>query len=287
MSQVDLHLHTNFSDGRLDPFELIEICALQGLTTISIVDHDTVDGLITAMDACSSKNIELINGIELGTIHNGEEIHLLGYYINQIDPSFLETINKFKTERLIRAKNILTKLRSNGIDISWEMIELCAGNAPIGRPHFAYVMQQYGYVETPKEAFDLYLNKGRSGYVPRQLINTVEAINLLRDNGAVPVLAHPLMSHAKSGRRGIKNLESLLTIFTSVGLQGIECYYADYNDMQINYLLKMATTYDLIPCGGSDYHAAGNINEPEPGDIGPPISSVNRLKEIHFSNLKQ
>jgi predicted metal-dependent phosphoesterase TrpH len=287
MSQVDLHLHTNFSDGRLDPFELIEICALQGLTTISIVDHDTVDGLITAMDACSSKNIELINGIELGTIHNGEEIHLLGYYINQIDPSFLETINKFKTERLIRAKNILTKLRSNGIDISWEMIELCAGNAPIGRPHFAYVMQQYGYVETPKEAFDLYLNKGRSGYVPRQLINTVEAINLLRDNGAVPVLAHPLMSHAKSGRRGIKNLESLLTIFTSVGLQGIECYYADYDDMQINYLLKMATTYDLIPSGGSDYHAAGNINEPEPGDIGPPISSVNRLKEIHFSNLKQ
>jgi predicted metal-dependent phosphoesterase TrpH len=181
---------------------------------------------------------------------------------------------------LARAKKIVKKLSDHGVMVSWNRVSELSAGGSVGRPHIAYALVELGYVHNPKDAFDSLIGVEGPGFVPRSLMSTVEAVELLTNNGALPVLAHPLMSKAKSGRKDINGLHDLIPALKKAGLIGIEVHYGDYSTDQIRNLNCISQKFGLVPCGGSDYHAAGNPVETEPGDMGPTLETVENLKRM-------
>ncbi len=275
--EVDLHLHTNHSDGALSPSELVELCFERGLQTIAVTDHDTTSALQEAQECASKLGIRLINGIELGTNYLKDEVHILGYGIDLQDVGFQDRLSVFRRGRLLRGKKIVEKLVSIGLNISWEMVRNIAKGDSVGRPHIAMALVELGHSTNIKDAFKKYLNVDSPGFVPREMITATEAVKILRDNGSLAVLAHPLLSNSKSGRKSIQNLIELIPKLCAVGLGGIEVYYGDYDSRQVSHLTELAEKYSLIKCGGSDYHNSENRNDPHPGDVGPPSESVDQI----------
>jgi len=275
--EVDLHLHTNHSDGALSPSDLVELCFERGLQTIAVTDHDTTSALQEARECASKFGIRLINGIELGTNYLDDEVHILGYGIDLQDAGFQDKLSIFRKDRLLRGKKIIEKLVSIGLNISWEMVRNIAKGDSVGRPHIAMALVELGYAANIKDAFKKYLNTDSPGFIPREMVRPTEAVEILRDNGALPVLAHPLLSNSKSGRKSIQNLVELIPELCEAGLMGIEVYYGDYDSQQVSRLIELAEKYSLIKCGGSDYHNSENRDDPHPGDVGPPQESVKQI----------
>ncbi len=275
--QVDLHLHSDHSDGRMDPNSLVRLCHMKGLEVISLTDHDTTSGLEEAKKTCSNLNLGFIPGIELGTLLNGQDIHILGYYVDESDSEFQNVLIDIREERNARGIKIVEKLVALGIPVSLDRVLEIASEGSLGRPHIAYALVEIGVVKHPKEAFDKFIGSGSPAYVPRKVTTPFEAIDIINRNGALPVLAHPMHSNAKSGREGIRGLESLLPEMKDKGLIGMEVYYGDYSVEQINRLKLLTKEYGLIECGGSDFHAAGNPVEIKPGEMGPPLDVVDQL----------
>ena len=279
--EVDLHLHTTFSDGTLTPTQLVSLCAERGLKTICISDHDTTNGLPEAFEAASAyPDITVIPGIELSTDVPGSEIHILGYFVDHKDASLQTILEEFRSGREDRGMKMVENLNDLGLGISWDRVQQIAGDASIGRPHIAQALVEAGYVKYPRDAFDEYLGRNGSAYVERPKLLPEDAVRLLIEHGALPVMAHPTYSASKSDRDGVSSLPDILNSLKAAGLVGMEVYYGDYTPEQVEWLRGLAEEFDLIPCGGSDYHALGNPGEPEPGTVGPPISSVEALYQL-------
>jgi predicted metal-dependent phosphoesterase TrpH len=279
--EVDLHLHTTFSDGTLTPTRLVDLCASRGLKNIAISDHDSTEGLSEALKAAEAHpELTIIPAIELSTDIPGSEIHMLGYFIDREDPELQATLSRFRDGRFNRGRLMVEKLSEVGVEISWERVQKLSDGGSIGRPHVAQAMVEAGYVKFPKEAFDRYLGRDGIAYVERPKLTPEGAVAMLVQNGALPVMAHPTYSEVKSSRGGVVDLRDTLSALKGEGLVGMEVFYGDYTEDQVIYLKGLADDLDLIPCGGSDYHASGNPGEPEPGTVGPPISTIERLTAL-------
>ena len=269
---VDLHLHTTASDGRLSPTELVRLVARQGLKQVSISDHDTTEGLAEAYRAGEEfPDLRIIPGIELSADVPGDEVHMLGYFIQYENPNFQETLSRFRHGRVDRARSMVEKLAALGILIEWERVQEIAGEGSVGRPHIALAMVEKGYCREPKDAFPEYLGRNGLAYVERTRLSPAESVELLTGVGGVAVLAHPAY---------LVDMEPTIALLKEAGLVGMEVYYAKYSDETVGQLAELAERYDLIPCGGSDYHALGNSDEPLPGTAGPPEETVRRLEEL-------
>ena len=279
----DLHLHTTHSDGRLSPSDLLTLCYERGLNTISVTDHDTTSGLQECEDLSLEKGMDFIPGIEFGAKAKRGEIHILGYFINRHDCALQGVLSDLQEDRKTRAERMVALLCQTGTPVSWDRVSELAGSGSVGRPHIAQALVEKGYASHPKDAFDRLINWKAPAYIPRKLIQPKEAVDLINGSGGLAVLAHPLESKAKSGRREIFELETTIASLVDFGIVGIEAYYGDYSADQVERVISLANRYGLIPCGGSDYHAAGNPIEPEPGDIGPPMESVELLKNLKTS----
>ena len=285
--EADLHLHTTSSDGTLTPTQLVALCAERGLTTICVSDHDTTNGLPEAFAAAAAyPGLTLIPGIELSTDVPGSEIHILGYFVDHYNASFQSILTEFRIGREHRGEKMVENLNNLGIDISWERVQQIAGDASIGRPHIAQAMVEAGYVKYPRDAFDEYLGRNGSAYVERPKLLPEDAVRLLIEHDALPVMAHPTYSESKSDRKGVSSLPDILSDLKAAGLVGMEVYYGDYTPEQVEWLRGLADDFGLIPCGGSDYHALGNPGEPEPGTVGPPMSSVEALYALKAAPVK-
>ena len=261
--ELDLHLHTSASDGKLSPGELVGFVARKGLKLFSITDHDTTLSLAEAKIAAQQfDDLELIPGIELSTSSSGEEVHILGYHINPLDQTLQSVLHNFRLGRELAIRQTVDKLREAHVILEWERVLEIAGEGAIGRPHVAHALLEKGYIKHFAEAFDKYIGRGGIGYVDRPKITPAQACDLITSAGGVPVLAHP------------KYLESPATIVEFLlpcGLSGIEVFYGDNSSQEIDMSLEISRQYDLLPCGGSDYHAKGSVGEKLPGEIGPPI----------------
>jgi len=269
---VDLHLHTTASDGRLSPTELVRLVASQGLKQVSISDHDTTEGLAEAYRAGEEfPDLRIIPGIELSADVPGDEVHMLGYFIQYQNTQFQETLLRFRHGRVDRARSMVEKLATLGIQIEWERVQEIAGDGSVGRPHIALAMVEKGYCKEPKDAFPEYLGRNGLAYVERTRMTPEETVELLAGVGGVPVLAHPAY---------LVDMEPTIVALKEAGLVGMEVYYAKYNEETVRQLVELAKRYDLIPCGGSDYHGLGNSDEPLPGTMGPPLETVQRLEEV-------
>lgn len=277
---VDLHLHTTASDGRLSPTELVQLAASSGLQTISVSDHDSTAGLAEAQLAVDHiPGMRLIPGIELSCDVPGGEVHMLGYFMDIEDPGFQEVLVGFRQGRLARGEGMVHKLAEFGMHIEWERVLEIAGDASVGRPHVAQALVEAGYFTEPGDAFREYLGRNGKAYVERSKLTPPDAVKLLNDVGGVAVFAHPWFERRGNEPEPEQSLIATVEELKAAGLHGMEVHYSMYDEATVDWLADVARAYDLIPCGGSDYHHSGNAREPVPGVNGPPMESVERLEE--------
>ncbi|HEY7294169.1 MAG TPA: PHP domain-containing protein, partial [Dehalococcoidia bacterium] len=207
-------------------------------------------------------------GVELSTDIPGSEVHVLGYFMAIDDPAFQAQLARFREGRLGRGLRMIEKLRALGMDVSWERVQEIAGDASVGRPHVAQHLVERGYVQSIPEAFDRFIGRNGPAYAEREKLTPAEAVRLIRDAGGFPVVAHPHYT---------PNAEAILGELAGRGLGGMEVYYRDLGPEKVEELLAIARRLNLLPTGGSDYHALNNPGEREPGDIPLPDEAVEAL----------
>lgn len=243
---ADLHIHTNYSDGFLTPEQIVAVARQIGLTTISITDHDSVGGVEQAIRAGQASQIEVIPGVELNTKLGDREIHILGYFIDQRSAPLSEALAEARKTRVQRARMIVEKLNELDIAIEYDDVERLVGHSAIGRPHIARILCERGYTDSVQGAFERYLKIGAPAYVGLIKWNPYEAIEVVRNAGGIPVLAHP----------GCYKADDLIPELQAKGLQGLEVYCLKHSPSQTEHYFKIAQEKGLLVTGGSDFHNA-------------------------------
>jgi predicted metal-dependent phosphoesterase TrpH len=278
-STVDLHTHSTASDGMCSPETLVESAREAGLQVIGLADHDTTAGLAAAMAAGERLGVTVIPAIEINTDlpQQRVEAHMLGYFMDFEQPEFQHSLRMLRDARALRGERMVQRLRDLGLDVTWERVRELAGGA-VGRPHVARALMEKGYVSSVSEAFEKYIGPGRPGYVPRYKLSPQDAVRLIRSVRGVPVLAHPAYI------AGLEN--ELLPSLVAAGLQGLECYYGQYDTETVERLLHLADVHGLIPTGGSDYHGPNMHPTPLGGRYVPP-EVVDRLRAQAAANHQQ
>lgn len=244
--RADLHSHTRASDGTCTPAENVRLAREQGLAAVAITDHDTAAGIAEAVEAGRQAGVEVIPGVEISSVANGQDIHVLGYYIPYESAPFVERLARLRDVRHERNKMMVEKLRERGIDISLEAIYSRKQDTEknIGRPHIAEELMRMGVVQSVSEAFDKYLGKGGTAYTNPKRMTPQEAIKLIREAGGVAVLAHP----------GIYGDDELVESLIVYGLDGIEVWHPDHDAEAVERYRKLGEEYGCILTGGSDFH---------------------------------
>jgi predicted metal-dependent phosphoesterase TrpH len=266
---IDLHIHTTASDGRFSPQQIVDKAARLGLGVVAICDHDTIDGIAPALEAARAwPQPTVIPGVEISTFAPGNEVHILGYFIDYNNPRLKTALAELRNSRQERAQTMIARLKKLNIDINWQQVQQLAGGGAVGRPHIAQVMLEKGYIKTIKEAFDKYIGLGGPAYVERRKITPLQAVALIKEASGLPVLAHPFT---------VKGPEALITELKDAGLVGIEVYYNDYPKDKREILSRLAEKYDLIATGGSDYHGLDDSVETMLGGAGVPPECARRL----------
>lgn len=245
---VDLHTHTAASDGSLTPSELVELARDSGLAAVSVTDHDTVDGLEEALLAGERYGVEVIAGVEI-SVDFKTEMHILGYFPGNAYKRIANVLERLKENRNARNPKIISKLNEMGFDITLEEVQEEALGEVIGRPHIARVLVKKRYVESVNEAFEKYLIHGRPAYFKKEKLTPQQGINKISSAGGVPVLAHPIFLNLD-----VNQLDELVSDLTLAGLKGIEAYYVENSGEDTENLLEIASKYNLVATGGSDFH---------------------------------
>ena len=265
---VDLHVHTNASDGTESPRQVVCRAREIGLQAIAITDHDTLEGIIPALEAGRAVSLEVLPGIELSTEYEDTEIHLLGYLMDLNHECFLAHLDGVRQDRKKRAVKMVSKLHQMGIPITSEQVFSVAGGGAVGRPHVARVLIEMGFVQSIAQAFERYIGSGGPAYVPRFKYSPLQAVRMIRSAGGVPVLAHP----------GLGSSDVLIPQLVDEGLQGLEVYYPGHSSRVIEHYLGFCHYYNLIFTGGSDYHGPEHKNHGSLGTVTVPYSVVQDLK---------
>lgn len=264
---ADLHIHTNKSDSTFSPEEVVKYAAKCGLCAIAITDHDSVEAIPLVNEYAGQYNIEIVPGVELSTDANGEEVHILGYYIDYKNNWFLEKLQFLRHNRIKRAQQMLSKLNELGIQITFDDIFGISGEGAIGRMHVARALLEKGYTSTIYAAFKKYIGKGKYAYVKKYRIEPREAIDMIHKLGGVSVLAHPQ----------IMNQDAIIPTMVKQGLQGIEVYHSDHTKEGEARYLDLAKKYNLLVTGGSDCHGIGK-GKVLMGTVKIPYELLEKLK---------
>jgi len=269
----DLHMHTNCSDGALDPVDLVEYAAGRGVDLIAITDHDTMAGVPPAVAAGRAVGVHVVPGIELSIKVPHGSMHLLGYFEDPAPDPLAGLIAGFGEKRVERAREMVERLNGMGVDVDWDDVLAGAAGAPLGRPHIAEALMRAGHVSARKEAFDLYLGDGRPAYVGSDGLAVEEGVDLVRESGGAPVLAHPYTLGLDAA-----HLDPFVGRMARAGLVGIEVHRPEYTPDQHAAYAGLAAKYGLIPSGGSDFHRPSSPHHPgATGDPPLPEGTIDRL----------
>jgi hypothetical protein len=275
---IDLHSHTDASDGTFSPAQLIEEAARVGLRHLAITDHDTFDGNDAAAPFAREAGIELLCGIELSTkLLEGRSVHLLGYFFSQdLLTEFRAWILGMQAARRDRNERLIQRLQSLGFDITLKEVQ-ARGRGLTARPHFAQVMVDKGYVATLQKAFDDYLDESAVGYVYRQEPSFAEGVAMIRKAGGIASLAHPIRV------RG--DVAALMPQLRRDGLNAIEAYHSDHEPSDTEKYLALAREHDLLVTGGSDFHGAAKpglaLGTGRNGNLKIPEGLLETLRVYH------
>ncbi len=277
MGYIDLHTHSNCSDGSMTPSELVAHAASRGLKAIALSDHDTVAGIDEALEAGKKYGIEVVPAIEF-SVQSATETHILGYYIDHKSPVLKEALEQINSVRYQRTLNTCNKLRELGFDVTIEEALAIAPSGLIGRAHFARILAEKGYTSSVKEGFDKYLANGRPAYDSTQYLTAEMAVELIDKLGGVSFVAHPHLIRLDDA-----TLRSFLVELKAKGLCGIEGYYNEYTPEMQDYFQSLAKELGLEISGGTDYHAKMKPHI-EIGigqsDMAIPYSALENIKRV-------
>jgi 3',5'-nucleoside bisphosphate phosphatase len=255
---IDLHTHTTESDGTYMPEELVQAAVDLGLEALAITDHDTLSGYKFAKPNAEAAGLRLVCGIEVSTKLEKPRrtVHLLGYF-PKAEPtdSFHDWLAQMQASRRDRNIRLAERLRTLGLDITIEEVENI-GRSLAGRPHFARLMVEKGYVQSIQEAFHLYLDESAPGYVDRDEPTVAEGIRRINDAGGISSVAHPI----RLGKRDHGEEEELIRTMIDSGLLAIEAYHSDHSRQDTERYLGIARKYGLKVTGGSDFHGGNKPN---------------------------
>ena len=270
-SPIDLHLHSACSDGALSPADLVRRAKEAGVSALALTDHDTVRGIPEAREACREHGITFVPGIELGVGVGEDEIHILGYGIDAKGRSLQHSLDLLAGERLDRMDKMIAALARQGVSITMDDVRAGTGGGIVGRLHLASALVRAGHAADVGEAFRRWIGSGRPAYVRRHLLNLREAIDLIREAGGVPVMAHP----------GLTRRDELIEYLVRLGIRGLEVYYPRHDFADVSRYRKLCAKFDLFATGGSDFHGVSK-DETLPGGSSTPVEEFAKLlKHIH------
>jgi hypothetical protein len=252
-SFVELHCHSTASDGTASPREVVRAAHEAGLTGLALTDHDTVAGCADAADEAATLGIDFIPGIEISCeFPRPGTMHLLGYGVDPRSPVLHDLTRRLIAGRNERNVKIVESLRAQNVAITIDEVLDQAKGGTVGRPHFAAILVRKGYVKSAQEAFNKYLGQSGSTYVDKETVNAKRAIEMIRESGGLPVLAHPVQLK----RENFGQLENTVKELADYGLAGIETIHSDHREILIEELFDLARRFNLIPTGGSDFHGS-------------------------------
>lgn len=251
MNTIDLHVHSNYSDGTFSPEELVDLAYKKNLAAFALTDHDSVDGIPFAMNYLKEKNypIQLIPGTELSVDYNNHEIHLVGLFIDCHNQTLIKETHDFVTKRKNRNIDMVKNFQDAGIPMTIEALQAGNPDTVITRAHFAKFLIENGVAKDSKEAFAKYLGEDSPFYVTRTRMDAFDGIKLILQAGGVPILAHPIHYKLKE-----PELRKAVKAFKENGLVGIEVMYSNHSTVDENFVRKLSKEFDLLPSGGSDFH---------------------------------
>lgn len=267
--RIDLHTHSSVSDGTEPPGDVVRAAAAAGLDVVALTDHDTTAGWAEAEAAAAEVGIRVVRGIEVSTKHHGSGVHLLAYEPDPDDAALQAELTRIVAGREDRAPAMIAALNAAGIDLTLEEV---GSHGVLGRPHVADALVRKGVVRDRDEAFAVWLDQGRPGYVDRYAADLEATLALVRDAGGVAVIAHPW----GRGSRDVLPAEELARL-AGLGLAGIEVDHQDHVDPDVRpELREAARSAGLVVTGASDYHGTGK----KAHDLGSHTTDPEQLERL-------
>lgn len=259
---VDFHMHSTLSDGQLGVRDLIDYCVRQGLSAISVTDHDNIDAYEEGREHARDVGIDYLPGVEISSSWNGHDIHILGYLFEPTHLRLNRTLVSLRDKRRSRARLIVSRLAAEGIELNYEKLAAKTHGGSIGRAHIAAAMVEEEYVPSFQDAFTRYLGNGNAFMegIDSEKLTPADAIGLIREAGGVAVLAHP----------GRTNQDALIESMVEHGLQGIETYCHSHNPANYRRYKEIAKRYGLFCSGGADFHVPREDDRYAPGSLKIP-----------------
>ena len=270
MPAVDLHTHSDRSDGTCSPQDLVHDALKSGVQLFALTDHDTTDGVACAQQVCKQHNLRCITGVEIST-RDHNHLHFLGYNVNLQDQVFQAFLAQNRQHRVERIKKIIRQLIESGVDITEAEVFARAGNT-VSRAHVADALKAKKLASSRQDAFRKYLVEGKAGYVPSVGVSAIEAIGHIKRAGGIAVIAHP----------GIVSECWNFPAWTEAGLDGIEVFYPAHTFSLRQELLALADKYGLFATGGSDYHGPKSGRITRPG-VQIPQNHFNKILHRFFN----
>lgn len=265
---VDLHIHTNFSDGKYSPEQIVRRAQRLGLKHISITDHDCVDAYSQAEWLRKEFEIDIIPGVELSSDIAGREVHILGYFFDPTDRELNKYLTFFRDERTIRAERMVAKLNALGYAITMDEVMDEGPATALGRPHIANALLKKGYVKTFQDAFVNLIGHNCPAYERKVHISPASAFKIISDAGGISFIAHP------------GNLdETLLRDLIDAGVDGIEVIHPSLSNTQSAFYKGVANTYFLLTSGGSDFHGGKRNDDDNFGKFAIPSTMLYEMKQ--------
>ena len=268
---IDLHLHTTASDGRCTPEQLVKRAGAAGVTVLSVTDHDTMAGVPAAAAAAAHEGLGFVPGIELTAVHEGRDVHVLGYYVDLHAPALAALAARQRAAREARAAEIGDRLAGAGAPVDMAAlvaVQRGAGRS-VARPRIAQALVEAGHVESVAEAFDRFLADGRPAYVPHRGVGPAEIVAVILESGGLASLAHP----GELGR------DDLIQPLVDAGLTAIEVFHSAHDDAARAHYGALARRLSLLVTGGSDYHGEGVRRAEWLGRVGLPPEDYTRLQQ--------
>jgi predicted metal-dependent phosphoesterase TrpH len=246
---IDLHTHTTASDGRCTPEALVQQARRRNVRVLSVTDHDTMAGHAAAARAAADADVTFVPGIEITSVHDGRDVHVLAYLLPATAPGLEEMLSAQRQRRIARGLEIVARLRRLGAPIDAERLlqETVSAGASIARPRIAQALVDAGHAASTTEAFDRYLADDGPAYVPHTGIPPVEVVALIKRGGGLASLAHP----------GLRRRDEIIPHLVDAGLDALEAFHSSHDDAAVQHYLRLAQAYGLLVTGGSDYHGEG------------------------------
>jgi len=265
---IDLHLHTTASDGVCTPPQLVDMAWRAGISTMSVTDHDTVAAVAEIAALTRDIGMSFVPGIEITAVHEGRDVHMLGYFIDPECVPFAEFLQRQRVDRVRRLSEMVDRLAEIGKPINREKVlaKKEAGGS-LGRPMVARALVKAGHVTDMRHAFDELIGEGKPAYVPRVGPQPSAVVGIIAEAGGVASLAHP----------GLLKRDDLIPALVEAGLPALEAFHSDHDPQTTEHYLALAERYGLLVSGGSDYHGEPIRRRSAFGKIGLPLEHFERL----------